>query len=57
MKISKKDALTWMSFFAEYQDDQPLPPRQQEIVYAVFSQKSNPPWTPATPDWRRKFRG
>ena len=38
MKISKKDALTWMSFFAEYQDDQPLPPRQQEIVYAVFSQ-------------------
>lgn len=38
MKISKKDALAWFSFFAELDEDEELMPYQQEIVYAVFSQ-------------------
>lgn len=38
MKISKKDALMWFSFFAELPEDEELSVAQQEIVYAVFSQ-------------------
>ena len=38
MKISKKDALSWFSFFAALPEDQPLGCRQQEIALAVFSQ-------------------
>lgn len=38
MKISKKDALTWFSFFAQLPEDEPLPVRQQEIAYAVMAQ-------------------
>ena len=38
MKISKKDALQWFSFFAALPEDQPLGCRQQEIALAVFSQ-------------------
>ncbi len=38
MKISKKDALLWFSFFAELPEDEELMTRQQEIAYAVFAQ-------------------
>ena len=38
MKISKKDALSWFSFFAELPEDEPLGCRQTEIALAVFSQ-------------------
>ncbi len=38
MKISKRDALMWLSFFAELPEDEPLMPRQQEIVLATLSQ-------------------
>jgi len=38
MKISKKDALIWFSFFAELPEDEQLMMNQQEIVYAVLSQ-------------------
>lgn len=38
MKISKKDACTWFSFFAQLPPDQELMPRQQELVYAVLYQ-------------------
>ena len=38
MWISKADALTWFRFFAELPEEEELGPRQQEIVYAVFSQ-------------------
>ena len=38
MKISKKDALIWFSFFAELPEEEELLPRQQEIAYAVLSQ-------------------
>ncbi len=38
MKISKKDAKIWFSFFAELPEEEPLGPRQREIAYAVFSQ-------------------
>lgn len=38
MKISKRDALTWFSFFAQLPEDEELPARQQEIMYAVFAQ-------------------
>ena len=38
LKISKKDAKIWFSFFAELPEEEPLGPRQQEIVYGVFSQ-------------------
>lgn len=38
MKISKQDALTWFSFFAELPEDEELMTKQQEIAYAVFAQ-------------------
>ena len=38
MKISKKDALTWFTFFAALPEGEELFPRQQEIVYAVLAQ-------------------
>ena len=38
MKISKKDALMWFSFFAELPEEEEILTHQQEIVYAVFSQ-------------------
>ena len=38
MKISKKDALLWYSFFAELPEGEELLPRQQEIALAVLSQ-------------------
>ena len=38
MKISKRDALMWFSFFAQLDEDEPLMPRQQELAYAVLSQ-------------------
>ena len=38
MKISKKDALAWFSFFAQLPEEEPILPRQTELVYAVFSQ-------------------
>ncbi len=38
MKISKKDALQWFTFFAEMPEGEPLGCRQQEIALAVFSQ-------------------
>ena len=38
MKISKKDALTWFSFFAQLPEEEPILPRQMELVYAVFAQ-------------------
>ncbi len=38
MKISKKDALTWFTFFASLPEDEELTSVQQEIVYAVFAQ-------------------
>ena len=38
MKICKKDALTWFTFFAALPPEQELMPRQQEIAYAAFAQ-------------------
>lgn len=38
MKISKKDALNWFTFFAQLPEDEALLPRQQEIALAVFAQ-------------------
>ena len=38
MKISKKDALMWFSFFAALPEEESLPPRQQEIALAGFAQ-------------------
>ena len=38
MKISKKDALMWFRFFAQLEEDEPLGPRQTEIVYAEGEQ-------------------
>ena len=38
MKISKRDALMWYSFFAQLDEEEPLMPRQQEIALAVLSQ-------------------
>ena len=38
MKISKKDALMWMEFFASLPEDEELLPRQQEIALAAISQ-------------------
>ena len=38
MKISKKDALLWFSFFAELDEEEELMPKQMELVYATFAQ-------------------
>lgn len=38
MKISKRDALIWFEFFASLPEEEELPPKQQEIVFAVFAQ-------------------
>ena len=38
MKIPKKDALTWFTFFSELPEEEELGARQQELVYAVFAQ-------------------
>lgn len=38
MLISKQDALAWFEFFAQLPEDEPLPPRQQEIALATLSQ-------------------
>lgn len=38
MKISKKEALSWMEFFTMLPEDEELMVRQQEILYAVFAQ-------------------
>ena len=38
MYISKQDALIWFEFFAQLPEDEPLPPRQQEIALAALSQ-------------------
>ncbi len=38
MKISKRDALMWFSFFAQLDEDEPLMPHQQEIALATLSQ-------------------
>ena len=38
MKISKKDALQWFSFFAMLPEEEELMVKQQEIVYAVMAQ-------------------
>ena len=38
MKISKKDALSWFTFFAALPEEEELMVRQQEIVYATFAQ-------------------
>ena len=38
MKISKRDALMWFSFFAQLDEEEPLMPRQLEIALAVLSQ-------------------
>ena len=38
MKISKRDALMWYSFFAQLDEEEVLMPRQQEIALAVLSQ-------------------
>lgn len=38
MKISKKDALLWFEFFSQLPEDEELMTKQQEIIYATFSQ-------------------
>jgi uncharacterized protein len=38
LKISKKDALTWFTFFASMPEDEELMTFQQEIAYATFAQ-------------------
>ena len=38
MKISKKDALAWFEFFTMLPEEEELGAKQQEIIYATFSQ-------------------
>ncbi len=38
MKISKKDALAWFTFFATLPEGEEIMTHQQEIIYAVFAQ-------------------
>lgn len=38
MKISKKDALMWFEFFSILPEDEEIISKQQEIIYATFSQ-------------------
>ena len=38
MKISKKDALMWLQFFAMLPEEEELLPHQQEILYAAIAQ-------------------
>ena len=38
MKISKKDALMWFSFFAELPEEEELLPHQQELALSVLAQ-------------------
>lgn len=38
MKISKKDALSWLEFFSILPEDEELMTKQQEILYAAFAQ-------------------
>ena len=38
MKISKRDALMWFTFFAQLDEEEPLMPHQQELALAVLSQ-------------------
>ena len=38
MRISKKDALMWIEFFASLPEEEALPPRQQEIALAALAQ-------------------
>ncbi len=38
MRIPKKDALIWFTFFASLPEDEELSPRQMEIAYAVLAQ-------------------
>ena len=38
MKISKREALMWFTFFAELPEDEEISVRQQEIIYAVLAQ-------------------
>ena len=38
MKISKKDALLWLRFFAALPEEEELMPRQQEIALAILTQ-------------------
>ena len=38
MKISKKDALLWFSFFAQLDEEEELLSKQMELVYATFAQ-------------------
>lgn len=38
MYISKKDALAWFEFFAQLPEDEEIPPRQQELIYATLAQ-------------------
>ena len=38
MKISKKDALMWLEFFAELPDYEEILPNQQEIILATLAQ-------------------
>lgn len=38
MKISKKDALMWFTFFAQLPPEEELPPKQMEIAYATLYQ-------------------
>ncbi|MDD2648922.1 MAG: radical SAM protein [Eubacteriales bacterium] len=38
MKISKKDALAWFSFFSSLSEEEEILPHQQEIIFSVLSQ-------------------
>ena len=38
MNISKHDALQWFEFFAELDEGEGLPPRQQELALATLYQ-------------------
>ena len=38
MKISKRDARLWFSFFAQLPEEEQLSPRQMELAWAVISQ-------------------
>lgn len=38
MKISKQDALSWFTFFAQLPEDEEIMPRQMEIALAAFAQ-------------------
>ena len=42
MKISKKDALLWFSFFAQLDEEEELLPKQMELVYATFEHNEDP---------------